>query len=84
MKYTVVWKPEAERRLARLWTESPDRAQVTQAADLIDRVLAHDPGGKGESRSKGRRVLFVPPLAVVFKAEPGDRMVKVLTVWKYE
>lgn len=84
MKYTVIWKPEAERRLATLWMDAANRSAVTEAANQIDEMLRRDPDDKGESRDRGRRVLTVPPLGVLFKVRPQDRIVYVLTVWRFE
>jgi plasmid stabilization system protein ParE len=82
MKYTVVWKPDAEDELARLWNNAPDRAAVAAAADRIDATLLHDPETQGESRSGNIRVLFMPPLAVYFRVSPDDRLVEVAAVWR--
>src|SRR5438105_1028553 len=43
MRYTVHWEPEAEQRLAQLWTSGPNRAAVRTAADHIDWLLERDP-----------------------------------------
>jgi hypothetical protein len=82
MKYTVVWKPDAEDDLARLWNSAPDRGAVAWAADQIDAQLKHDPETQGESRAGGVRILFVPPLAVHFRVSPDDRLVEVVAVWR--
>ncbi len=83
MNFTVVWKPEAERRLATIWTDAEDRAAIARAADAIDSALAIDPEGVGESRSSARRILLEPPLGVIYRLSTEDRMVIVLTVWSY-
>jgi hypothetical protein len=83
VRYTVLWKPEAERRLAELWLNAVDRNAVTQAANEIDRRLQTNPDQEGESRSDGRRLLLVNPLAVLFEVVPDDRIVYGLTVWQY-
>jgi mRNA-degrading endonuclease RelE of RelBE toxin-antitoxin system len=83
MKYTVVWKPEAERRLADLWVNATNRRAITDAANEIDKQLGHDPETKGESRSGNRRILLESPLGILFKIDPQDRKVIVLTVWQY-
>jgi hypothetical protein len=82
MNYQVIWKPEAERRLANIWLDSAKRQAVTDAARMIDQRLAHDPRSQGESRDAGRRVLYVPPLAVIFKVNSKSKKVRVLTVWE--
>jgi hypothetical protein len=33
VKYTVVWSPDAEQELARLWNETGDRGSITRAAN---------------------------------------------------
>jgi plasmid stabilization system protein ParE len=62
-----LWKGRAERQLAETWSNAADRRAVTAAANSIDRMLQTDPQTHGESRSGGRRVLVVPPLAIAFE-----------------
>jgi plasmid stabilization system protein ParE len=83
MNFTVIWKPEAERRLATIWTDAADRNAVTRAVAAIDRALKSHPEDLGESRNKGRRVFLEGPLGVAFHVSPSDRMVTVLTVWEF-
>ncbi|HZW29469.1 MAG TPA: hypothetical protein VFF52_02115 [Isosphaeraceae bacterium] len=80
MNFTVVWKPEAERRLATIWTDAADRTTITGAAAAIDKALKSHPERLGESRGKGRRIWLEDPLGVIFRVSPPDRMVTVLTV----
>jgi hypothetical protein len=82
MNYQVLWKPEAERRLTEIWLNSSNRQAVTDAARMIDTRLGHNPGDQGESRDTNTRILFVAPLAVVFKVRPRKKTVHVLTVWE--
>jgi plasmid stabilization system protein ParE len=82
MRFTVLWKPDAENKLIRLWMESADRQSVRNAADEIDRLLANDPLAEGESRSVDIRVLFVEPLAVFYAVREQDRIVEVARVWR--
>jgi hypothetical protein len=84
MKYTVLWAREAERHLATLWTESEHRQAITEAANAIDKQLLHDPERIGESRPDGTRILFVPPLGVLFSIKELDFTVSVLTVWQFK
>lgn len=84
MKYTVVWKPEAERRLAELWMEADDPEQLSDAANLIERELRVNPGAVGEQRIGSIRVVFVAPLGVFFRVSSEDRQVLVLSVWSSE
>jgi hypothetical protein len=39
-----------------------------------------DPANEGESRSGGRRIAFVPPLAFVFEIENNGKTVTILQV----
>jgi plasmid stabilization system protein ParE len=81
MKYTVVWKPSAEAKLAQIWTEAHNRNAVAQAADAIDRSLQFNAESQGESRTGNIRITWVQPLAIHFQVEKEDCMVYVLKVW---
>jgi hypothetical protein len=70
MKYTVVWKPEAERRLTELWLEAVDPEGLANAANLIERELALVPASVGEQREGGERVVMVPPGAGCLPGRP--------------
>ena len=83
MKFTVLWVRRAEIKLAQIWTEASDRAEVTQAANTIDAALCHDPENCGESRPDALRILLVAPLAVIFRVETEDRIVRVADVWRF-
>jgi hypothetical protein len=80
MRYTVLWKPSASRRLAEIWVAAPDRAAVSAAANAIDSRLQLEPRTQGEGRSGVDRILIVSPLAVVFEVHDEDRLVYVLSV----
>jgi len=67
MRYTVVWKPEAERRLAELWMEADDPERFADAANLIERELAIAPASVGEQRVGSIRVVVVPPVGMHFR-----------------
>lgn len=82
MKFTVVWKPAAERELVQLWTDAIDRAAVIAAANTIDQLLASNPEEQGESRDGVSRVLFVLPLGTLYDVHARDRRVTVLRVWR--
>jgi hypothetical protein len=84
MKWTVVYLPDGEQELASLWLDPLSRADVTDAANRIDRMLQRDPENVGESREEaGQRILFVAPLGVLFRVKPEDRLVEVVHVWKF-
>jgi hypothetical protein len=80
MNFTVLWRPVAENKLADMWINDPDRAAIAAAADAIDHLLQVDPLGQGESREGDKRILFYPPLAVLYQVAENDRLVHVLTI----
>ncbi len=77
MDWTVVWLPDAENELAELWLASTDREATSAAADQIDQLLRNSPQTAGESRSADRRILIIPPLAVIYRVSLDDRIVRV-------
>jgi hypothetical protein len=80
MRYTVIWQPLAEEKLATIWIDAADRGAITVAAIEIDRRLKKNPESLGESRGGNTRWVVVPPLAVHFDVHQEDRVVRVLTV----
>lgn len=82
MRYTVVWKPKAERQLATIWTDATNRNSVTIAANAIDELLKTQPESVGESRGSNSRIVVLEPLVVHFEIIEDDRKVRVLWVNK--
>ena len=82
MTYTVIWSVSALDELARLWNNASDRRDVTDAANQIDRMLRSNPYLHSESREGNLRIVFVPPLAVLFEVNDGDRKAVVRAVWR--
>ena len=82
MSYTVVWRPEAEDELARLWNAATDRGAVAVAADSFDAAIGRNPLDVGESIGGPSRMTFVDPLAFIFDVFPQLRQVLVKTVWR--
>jgi plasmid stabilization system protein ParE len=80
MSFVVNWSRRAEDELADLWVNAQDRNAVTAAANEIERLLARDPLGVGESRVRGQRILFAPPLGALYHVDSRRRVVKVITV----
>ncbi len=79
MRYTVIWTKMARGHLANLWIHAANRQAVTDAADRIDWALRDDPEKK--ARPFGRFFTYEDqPLAVLIEIDPGDRMVRILTV----
>ena len=79
MKYTVVWLPGAEAALTNLWLRASDQQAVADASDYFDALLATDPETKGKPTGKFF-VLEKAPLAILYHVDPGDCMVRILTV----
>ena len=80
--FRVKWRRTALDELADIWmqADSTERKAITAASQEIDRRLSRDPANQGESRSGGRRILFEPPLSVVFQLEADGQTVTVLRV----
>ena len=83
MNYTAYWLPNAENELAAIWMAAPDRNAVTRASHEVDLRLEANAPNEGESRTNGLRILFVPPLGVLFGVEPGTSLVLVAQNWTY-
>jgi len=80
MKYTVLWHSQAEDQLAALWMAAADKPSVTAAAHRIDHLLESNPSIQGESRGDDDRIMFEPPLAVLFRVDLTGRTVHVVSV----
>ncbi|HVS39022.1 MAG TPA: hypothetical protein VMS17_25915 [Gemmataceae bacterium] len=81
MIYTVAWTRPARNALATLWNNNVSaRKAITAATHAIDRELRIDAHRKGVPHPGGRRLLRMPPLAVVFTVNPGDCMATVVQV----
>ena len=80
MRFAVTWHPSAEQELAEIWLQATDRQAVTQAANSIDRQLAHDPQACGEE-FYGDRIFVELPLAVTYTVNLQDQRVQILQVW---
>jgi hypothetical protein len=83
VSYSVTWLPDAENELATIWMGAPDRDAVTTASAELDRRLADDPLNEGESRSNGRRIAFLTPLAILYRVHPQTKTVVVTRVWTF-
>lgn len=83
--FRVRWGRRALDELTNLWTQadSATRRAITSASYTVDQRLRHSPQQEGESRSRGRRITFVPPLAVIFRLEADGQTVSVLQVRLY-
>jgi len=83
--YVVEWVNEAVRELAEIWvnSDSPERARITSAVTLLDRLLRDEPAEQGESRDGEDRITFAAPLGISYEIDQADRHVTVLSVWRF-
>jgi hypothetical protein len=83
--FRVRWERKALKALAEAWTKADSelRRRITQASSQIDGLLRTNPQNQGESRPKGRRIMFVGPLAVRYRIEADHQTVSVLHVWAF-
>ena len=79
-EFTVTWWPPAEQDLTELWIASSNRQVIADAANDIEKRLAHSPITAGQTVSKGLRGLANEPLYVQFKVDEDDRKVTILSV----
>jgi ParE toxin of type II toxin-antitoxin system, parDE len=86
VNYRVRWSKAALNTLASLWLQgdSSVRQAITDATRQIDNLLGADPLLNSESRTPRKRVLFVPPLGVIFRMEEDEKTVSVLKVWLFK
>ena len=82
MTFLLLWLPAAEQELRELLSDPDHRDSVVRAADAREQDLGRDAPGVGESRPKGRRVHFEPPLGVTYRVDSRNRIVRILHVWR--
>ena len=81
MIWTVIWLPAAEQRLAAVWVATPNRNEVTKAANEIDLVQEVFPNSVGECLFDNVREYTQPPLTVEYEVDDVNRRVFVLNLW---
>jgi hypothetical protein len=80
MRYTLVWIPDADDELARIWTAAIDKRAVADATNEIERTLKRSPLSVGVEYDDDDRCLVISPLEVIYTVSPGDPMVRILWV----
>lgn len=81
-----VFKPEsALGDILSAWNEGDGhtRAAIELAMLGLERQLQENPHEHGESREDGRRVLFLPPLAITVEVDDARRMVRLVRAWTF-
>ncbi len=80
--YRVDWIRIALDTLMEIWMQADYRDEIAEATEQIDRQLARDPLGVGESRPNDQRVTFSLPLGVRYQVFESERRVLILAVWR--
>ncbi|MFO0849522.1 MAG: hypothetical protein U0871_13345 [Gemmataceae bacterium] len=76
MRYTVVWRDQAQTDLTTILNPARDKQTVFRAARAADRRLTHRPLKVGESRDvRYRRVAYLGWLYLVFVVDRVDHVV---------
>jgi hypothetical protein len=81
--YQVRWLPSALNEFADQWIRATfRRASSDHFSHLGGRTKARrgEPVEEGESRPKGRRITFVPPLALTFRVGSDEGTVTIVHV----
>lgn len=78
--YRVEWLQSTLDELVQVWTaaDSARRQAITAASHTIDLELRNDSTKVGESRPGGRRITFIPSLAITFKVDSSNQIVTIL------
>jgi plasmid stabilization system protein ParE len=81
----VIWDESAYDELADIWVQAtPElRDRIEAAVHRANAALRADPLGEGESRAGDRRLVFYPPLAVLYRVSPDGSVVHVQHVARY-
>ena len=83
MNYSVLWSHTALQMLAAVWTSASDREAVTKSSQRLDILFAHHPLDIGESRDADRRIVFDPPIQVLYRVLSFPKRVEVLSVARF-
>lgn len=83
--FTVIWKRSLlDQTIPTMLVSEMEQgrgiAQVTEALNLVDRLLGARPETEGESRGNDERVLICPPLVVVYEVYPDEHIACVRSV----
>jgi hypothetical protein len=82
--FRVGWTESALNALTSLWLAADPnvRRAITAATEAVDRRLQINALYEGESRPGGRRILFAPPLTVLFVVDRFTATATVTHVWR--
>jgi hypothetical protein len=75
IRYTVLWSALAESELAALWTQSPQRREVTSAVDILDAELQTNAHQKGVLHVQNLRAISRASVTLYFRIDEADRKV---------
>jgi len=77
MRFTVVSRPTAVAKLARIWLGAIDRPGITLAANTIDHLLRDSPETVGEPH-EDYYVITRGPLMAEYRIFPDDCLVRIM------
>ena len=63
--------------------DDPMREAIMEASRRVDQQLHQEPQEQGESRDDQTRILFQPPLAVLFEVDEAKKLVNIRRAWLY-
>jgi hypothetical protein len=81
MTYTVEWRPASVVELTDIWNNAPDRAAVSVADRVIERLLSRSPKQAGQPVAEGLWKLHEPPLLVFSDIDDGKGFVYVTNAY---
>lgn len=84
--FGLIWYNTALDALADAFVQADlsTRDEIERAVTRLNRALAADPNGLGESRpGAGRRIAFDQPCAVLFTVDDVDKVVRVTRFYMY-
>ena len=77
MTYRVLWRDGVANALLVQMIRAANKPSIFSSAREIERLLSQTPGSIGESRGSLGRILYVRPLAVVYKIDEPNKIVYV-------
>jgi len=83
--FSVYRTNEAQGPLRAAWEQAGSalRKAILQATHEVDQLLYNQPHEQGESRGGQVRILFLPPLGILFEVDHDKRLVTILRSWAF-
>jgi hypothetical protein len=80
IRYTVLWREQAEAELAVLWSHSSRRHEITEATNHLDSALQKDAHRRGIVHPHDMRAISHACVTLYFRVDEADRKVFVEAV----